>query len=66
MEEIINILMRRDGLSRNEACNVLDECKMNVKWAIGNGKSLEYVERIVGEDLGLEPDYLMYLLEEVW
>ena len=61
MEEIINILMRRDGISRLEAENLLEECKEEIMFAAAKGNYLE-CEDILASMLGLEPDYLDYLL----
>lgn len=61
MNEIINILMRRDGISENEARNLVEECREEIETAIAGGRYME-AEDIFMEYLQLEPDYLINLL----
>lgn len=61
MNEIIEILMRRDGITQNEAENLVEECREEVLDAAVRGNYQE-CEDIVASYLDLEPDYLMYLL----
>ena len=62
-QKIATILHRRDGISWNEAYNVVEQCKEEVEWALARGDRLEAVEEIVTDFLGLEPDYLNDLLD---
>lgn len=62
MEEIIKILMRRDGCTRLDAENIVEECADMINDAIVAGASLESVEDILADELGLEPDYLVYFI----
>ena len=61
MQEIIDILMRRDGITRNEAQNLIDECidEMSDSFYIGDYQTCE---DIFASYLGLEPDYLEMLI----
>ena len=62
MNEIINILMRRDGISREEAIARCKECRRRLhEEAVPTGDYEEAID-IIAEELGLEPDYMMYLL----
>lgn len=61
MNEIVEIIMRRDGLSRLEAENLVEECKEELWEAAARG-SYQECEDIVASYLGLEPDYLEFLL----
>ena len=61
MNEIVEILMRRDGISQLEAENLVEECREEVWGAAARGNYQE-CEDIVASYLGLEPDYLEYLL----
>ena len=61
MREIINILMRRDGISENEAKNLVEDCMLEIHEAIAAGRYME-AEDIFMDWLGLEPDYLMEIL----
>lgn len=58
MNEIINILMRRDGISENEAKNLVEDCMTEVETAIAGGRYME-AEDIFMSEIGLEPDYLI-------
>lgn len=68
MDEIIKILMRRDGISENEARNLVEECRAAIQDAIENAEMYssfsvyDEVINIMEDFLGLEPDYLEYLL----
>lgn len=62
MNEIINILMRRDHISENEARNLIEDCKEEIENAIAGGRYME-AEDIIASYLGLEPDYIMDLIE---
>lgn len=64
MEEIINILMRRDGMTRNEAELLIDEVSEEMVAAFYTGDYQE-AEDIIASMLGLEPDYLDYFLMQV-
>ena len=61
MREIINILMRRDGISENEARNLIEDCMLEIHEAIAAGRYIE-AEDIFMSEIGLEPDYLMQIL----
>ena len=61
MNEIVEIIMRRDGISRLEAENLVEECKEELWDAAARG-SYQECEDIIASYLGLEPDYLEYLL----
>lgn len=61
MNEIVEILMRRDGISQLEAENIVDEVSNILLAAVVRG-DLNECEDIIKDELGLEPDYLMYFL----
>lgn len=58
MNEIIRILMRRDGYSKEEAKEIVEETMEEVYEAIQSG-DYELAEDIFTGDLGLEIDYLL-------
>lgn len=62
MNEIVEILMRRDGISRLEAENLVEECREEMEYAVMRGKYLE-AEDIIASYLGLEPDYIFDILD---
>ena len=57
MQEIIEILMRRDGISESDATMAYLECKEAMLEAIDMGEIFE-VEEILRCELGLEGDYI--------
>ena len=61
MEEIISILIRRDHLTRIEAYDLIEECREEILDACAEGRYWE-AEDILADYLGIEPDYLMYLI----
>ena len=55
-ETIVQVLMRRDGLSKLDAEEAVDDARSRVKFG-------EDPEEILEEEFGLEPDYVFELLE---
>ena len=55
MESLLEVLMRRDGLDRDEAQDIIGEARDLVK----NGAD---PEEILHYEFGLEPDYIFDLL----
>lgn len=61
MSEIIDILMKRDGVTKEEARNILQETREMINDAIASG-NFDEVEDIVYSELGLEMDYIDELI----
>lgn len=61
MNAIINLLMRRDGVSREEAKEMYLECRSELMDAI-TGTSCLDPEEVLASELGLEPDYFIYFI----
>ena len=59
MEEIVKILMKRDGISREEALELLEDVKEMMEEV---SYDPEECENIFETELGLEPDYLVDFL----
>ena len=57
MNEIINILMKRDSISYREARAIVEQCIKDLEEAFATG-DYELATDIIAYDLGLEPDYL--------
>ena len=57
MKEIIENLMRRDGISYADAKEAYLECREAIQEAVEIGDCFE-VEEILRCELGLEPDYI--------
>ena len=61
MNTIIDILMRRDGVSHEEAKEMYLECRSELMDAIAGTSCLD-PEEVLASELGLEPDYLVYFI----
>jgi hypothetical protein len=59
MESIVQVLMRRDNMSKEEAKDLVRQCKLDLQERLSNG---EMPEDICQEWFGLEPDYIFELL----
>ena len=58
MNPVVKILMERDGMTEQEAIDLVKETKEEL---LCNGSC--YVDDIIMGNLGLEPDYIMDILE---
>lgn len=65
-DDIVRLIKKRDNLSLTEARIIVDECVNEVGKAAENGASLEELEDIVKDWLGLEPDYLEIILNDMY
>lgn len=63
VQEIAEILMRRDNISYNEAMDMVEKCQDELEILVQGGGSLDDAEECVAYWLGLEPDYLITLLD---
>lgn len=61
MDSITEVLMRRDGLSEEDAKREVEDFKADIEDSIMSG-DLEDIEDALMNDFGLEPDYLMDIL----
>lgn len=59
MNEIINILVQRDGITKAEAFDLVKEVKNMMEEC---NYDPEECENIFASELGLEPDYIINLL----
>ena len=66
IDDIVSLLMRRDGIDENEAWHLVKECREELENLMvddGYGYApYEEATNIVADWLGLEPDYLEILL----
>ena len=60
-KRVIDILMTRDGLSKEDAIAEIKTFQEDAQEAIENGDLFE-VEELLMNDLGLEPDYVFDLI----
>ena len=65
VEDIINLISRRDNISYLEAMNIVNDCMEEMEGVIMRGNWQE-AEDIVASYLGLEPDYLDILMAEMF
>lgn len=65
VNDIINLIARRDNISTLEATNIVSECMDEMENAVMRGNWLE-AEDILMSYLGLEPDYLDILMTEMF
>ena len=61
MDNITEVLMRRDGLSEEDAKAEVENFKEDIEDSIMSG-DLDSIEDALMCDLGLEPDYLIDIL----
>ena len=61
MNRVVSILMKRDGYSKEEAIEIINNCREEINEAIADG-DYDLAEDILACDLGLEPDYIMDIL----
>ena len=55
--ELAQLIAHRDGISFNEAIEIVDDCANELESAFSAGSIIE-AENIIQDWLGLEPDYL--------
>ena len=62
-KEIVAILMRRDGITENEAWNIIKECQEEIDDVLNhappNYPAYDAITDILANFLSLEPDYIM-------
>lgn len=61
MNELVKVLMRRDGMTKEEAMQEVEEAKEAMYEYIEDG-DYESAYDIMEEFFGLEPDYISYLI----
>ena len=62
VKHIVQILMERDDISEQEAQRMVDDCRQQLLSEAAPSGDSDLAEKILAEELGLEPDYLMDLL----
>ena len=59
---VVDILMRRDGMSRFQAKELIEDCRNEIDDVLAHGGDYDEVVDILKDWLGLEPDYLDYII----
>ncbi len=62
MSNIKQVLMSRDAMTSEEADSLIAEAKVALQEYLDNGQ-LDYAEDVCQEFFGLEPDYVIELLD---
>ena len=60
--DLVKLIAKRDGISENEAYEICEQCRHDILHAIDKNCGIEEVEDVLIDWLGLEPDYLMDLM----
>lgn len=63
VEDIVKLIARRDNVSIEEARDSVRQCQMELDMIVDAGGSLDDAEDCVAFWLGLEPEYIEYLLD---
>lgn len=63
VEEIVALIARRDNVSIEEAYDTVRKCQSELDMIVMGGGSLDDAEECVAFWLGLEPDFLLDLLD---
>ena len=62
MNEILQILMERDELTKKEAIELVNDTISMIQFELSQGGGYDDVANIVADQLGLEMDYIMELI----
>lgn len=62
IEDIINLIAKRDGISYNEAAACVHECQEEISYIMADNPTYEAVADCIADVLGLEPDYMEILM----
>lgn len=63
IEEIVALIARRDNISIEEARDSVRQCQTELDMIVSAGGSLDDAEECVAFWLGLEPDFVIDLLD---
>lgn len=61
MNRVVKILMQRDGMTKEEAVELIQETKEEMNEAIEAGE-YGWAEEVFEGNLGLEPDYIIDIM----
>lgn len=61
MNRVVKILMERDGLTKEAATELVNDCRAEMHNAIACG-DYDLAYELIESDLGLEPDYIPDIL----
>jgi TPP-dependent pyruvate/acetoin dehydrogenase alpha subunit len=58
MKSLKEVLIERDGITERQAQEIWDDLKEQIDNAISDGEGYDYIQDILMDEVGLEPDYL--------
>lgn len=61
-KDVVNILMKRDNISEEDALAMLAACRSELNNALSRGVEWEVCEDIIQNCLGLEMDYILEIV----
>lgn len=64
LEQLAAMISRRDGISINEARNIIDDTREEIQELIAHNCHYVDIEETLAYNLGLEPDYIELFLFE--
>lgn len=59
MNEIVDVLMRRDGMTEEQATNLFNDTQAEI---LDCGGDYDTAEQIMADNLGLEMDYIIDII----
>lgn len=62
MNKVVEVLMKRDGMTKQEAQNHLAYVRQLIEDAVADG-DFDLAEQLVASELGLEMDYIFDILD---
>ena len=62
IKELVELLVVRDGITENEAWNLVADCQVEINYIAQRGGTADEAEYVIKDLLGLEPDYLELFL----
>lgn len=62
MNKVVEVLMKRDGMTKQEAQNHLAYVRQLMEDAVADG-DFDLAEQLVASELGLEMDYIFDILD---
>ncbi len=65
VEDIVKLIARRDGISIEEAYACVMDCQTELDYVVARGGSYDEVVEVIADILGLEPDYMDILLDNM-
>ena len=62
LNDIIEMISKRDGISYNEAANCVEECQDEIAYILEHNPTYDAIAECIASILNLEPDYMDILM----